>query len=378
MQQAKRMQEKPAKLARGLSSHLLLVIALLCPFTATAQRIMGIRALDVWSMPPHPYLDRLPVGGITDLSYAPTQAQFYAISYDPSHQTPPRFYTLHLQLNSDGKLTRHGIAFTKMTALQTAASHSKSAATWVPRGIATAMVTNTPQIFIGTAAVQPSTFYHPPVINSYSLAGTLAQELPLPAAVDTQHQNPHTQLSLANLATSPDSHWLFTANTLIKGESSAVTAPDGKVWLIRYDLTAHHATHRWVYPISPATTTTTDTANQLVALAALDNSGRNLLTLERRYQSTSGYHIRLYEVDIQATPQHEDPASLLEPVRKTLIMELSNANTRYLGNIEGLALGPLLDSGEQLLVLVSNNQFSARQRTVFYTFAIRYPEPAHS
>lgn len=394
MKRLKEIENKPIKITISFSWPLLLIVTLLLPWTAAAQRIAHIRALDEWHVPPHTYLDRTPVGGITDLAYSPTQATFYAVSHDPNHQSAPHFYTFRLQLDDGGRLSRHGITFTGVTFLTNTEQQRFSAKMFAPEGIATAQVASQPRIFIRALGSQEAIQAHSPspLIASYSLAGKLVQTPPLFSAFQSEQptQVPYNKgdkepRSLTGLTISPDSHWLFTvhANQLTQDGLAKGANAVSVVRLFRFDLTHHNTAQQWSYKVSPPSPSSNPGAySDLVAIAALDNSGQHLLTLERGYQPKQGYQVRLYETDITSpSPQDKAPisaAALPTTVHKRPLLVLSNENTRHLGNIAGLALGPRLETGEQLLVLVTNNLFSPRQRTVFYTFAIRYQDPTHS
>ena len=62
---------------------------------------------------------------------------------------------------------------------------------------------------------------------------------------------------------------------------------------------------------------------------------------------------------------------------KTLLLDLSNVQgfspelAPSLDNFEGMAFGPRLPDGRASLVLVSDDNFSAAQRTWFLLFAIQ-------
>ena len=44
---------------------------------------------------------------------------------------------------------------------------------------------------------------------------------------------------------------------------------------------------------------------------------------------------------------------------------------QHLDNVEGITLGPKLSDGRQVVVLVTDDNFSAEQMTQFYAFALQ-------
>jgi hypothetical protein len=125
--------------------------------------------------------------------------------------------------------------------------------------------------------------------------------------------------------------------------------------------------------------------NGLVELLVVDST--TLLALERGYvealddPSTGMSHIRVYRIsftgatDVSPLDSLKDRSDIV-PVRKTLLLDLSNTAgldrdlAPSLDNFEGMAFGPRLPDGRPTLILVSDDNFSPRQRTWFLEFAI--------
>jgi hypothetical protein len=126
--------------------------------------------------------------------------------------------------------------------------------------------------------------------------------------------------------------------------------------------------------------------NGLVELLALNRT--TLLALERGFVESkenpaqSRNRIRVYKIsltgatDISAFESIKGRTDVV-PVIKTLLLDLSNVQglspdlTPTLDNFEGMAFGPRLPDGRASLVLVSDDNFSAAQRTWFLLFAIQ-------
>jgi hypothetical protein len=124
--------------------------------------------------------------------------------------------------------------------------------------------------------------------------------------------------------------------------------------------------------------------NGLVDLLALD--GRTLLALERSYIEDVGRNgrsysrIRVYRISLQAATDISGIDSLtgrpeVTPVAKSLVLDLSatsGLNPDLVGrleNFEGIGFGPTLPDGRASIILVSDDNFNATQRTWFLLFA---------
>jgi hypothetical protein len=133
------------------------------------------------------------------------------------------------------------------------------------------------------------------------------------------------------------------------------------------------------YPLDPVAVgdlQPTFQINGLVELLAIGHE--RLLALERSYATEGGgpqvNRIRLYEValrdDLSASGADRPPATL----EKRLVLDLSDVRLSpalaALDNFEGMAIGPPLADGSASLVLVSDDNFNARQLTAFLLFRI--------
>ena len=117
----------------------------------------------------------------------------------------------------------------------------------------------------------------------------------------------------------------------------------------------------------------------MMALFSLNE--QSFLSMERVYQKTQSfvedkkniYKVRIFWTDCQGA---DNVAQDIKPKRdftacgKRLLWD--SAQMPHLGpdNLEGMALGPRLDENRRLLVLVSDNNFQAMQKTQFLFFEL--------
>jgi 3-phytase len=103
--------------------------------------------------------------------------------------------------------------------------------------------------------------------------------------------------------------------------------------------------------------------------------GHRFLALERSWLEGVGYKVKLYEFDLKGATNVLHRESLgkgggFRPARKRFVADLG----RYAGpaqNLEALAWGPRLRSGECTLVAGSDDNFDRREVTQFLAFAVR-------
>lgn len=98
-----------------------------------------------------------------------------------------------------------------------------------------------------------------------------------------------------------------------------------------------------------------------------------LLALERSYVMGVGNGARIYRLAPAGASDMADRPALAGgdymPIAKTLILDLVFLGN-VLDNLEGMIWGPRLPNGNWNLILVSDNNFSARQATQFLAFEI--------
>lgn len=235
----------------------------------------------------------------------------------------------------------------------------------------------------------------PPGILRYDRTGRLLDLLPVPRRFVPSVRGPLTSgvrrnEAFESLTITPDGRRLFTASeTAPVQDGPSPTVERGAVTrILEYE---RGVGQRWTprrefaYPLEPVDSgglTPTFTINGLVELLAL--GGNDLLALERSFamEGQDGRQvnrIRLYRVsldgasDVSTVPALSDAANV--PVlTKRLVLDLNDVTglspglRAGLDNFEGIALGPRLADGASSLLMVSDDNFSARQNTVFLLF----------
>ncbi|WP_232376447.1 esterase-like activity of phytase family protein [Amycolatopsis aidingensis] len=110
-------------------------------------------------------------------------------------------------------------------------------------------------------------------------------------------------------------------------------------------------------------------------LAAGPADPTRYLVLERGYVAGVGNKVRIFRIDTSGASNVLHRSALagarLRPVRKKLLADLSDLPLSRVDNIEGMAWGPRLPTGERTLLLVSDDNFAAGQVTQVVALALR-------
>lgn len=345
----------------------------------TAEPVTVINFLGEVTLPTGFSFQKTELGGLSGITYDPSKNVYYAISDDRSDKSPARFYTLKLQL-SQGLLPSNGIVPIGVTTLLNKSNQPFTKGSIDGEGIA---VTKKKTIFIASEGniMQSIT----PFIKEFSLStGRELQSLPIPEKFisnNNRDRGIRKNFAFESLTIAPNQKHLFTAteNALIQDGAPAQAQTKTRCRILQYNLRTKALAHEFLYITEPVAAPLNIPGlfySGLVDLLALDNNG-NFLSLERAFNGL-GYNIRLYAVALAPADDIRDIDSLnkvdistIKPVKKQLLLDLNTLPNVSLDNIEGLTLGSTLANGQRLLVLISDNNFYAPQRTQVLAFALR-------
>ncbi|MBX4972122.1 esterase-like activity of phytase family protein [Rhizobium lentis] len=146
--------------------------------------------------------------------------------------------------------------------------------------------------------------------------------------------------------------------------------------IIRCDGAIGEPKAQYVYPVSPipqaATKPDGGNDNGMSEILALDH--HRLLAVERSYAEGFGNNIKIMMIDLADATDISAIASLAKndqrvvPARKSQVLDLLAIGLAP-DNIEAMSLGKAKD-GADVLILGSDNNFSASQKTQFYAFKL--------
>ncbi|WP_439638097.1 esterase-like activity of phytase family protein [Spirulina sp.] len=363
-----------------------LVLTACAPSAAQERQFLPLQAEWIGAVTLlQPEFDGTPIGGLSGLTYDRTTQNFYAISDDRSNKAPARAYRFHVETqNEDGAIAQ--ISFDQVITLKDSNGEPFAPGTLDPEGIAftprhTLMISSEGNLNRDIAPwiqeFDPSTGQ---ALRSLRLPARF-----LPATPIRDPDPPHgirNNLGLESLdvqwtGLSPEDPFrLFTAPESHLTQDERRTDTDGRdrIRLLHYlvnpfgdpVLVSENA-----YLLEPAPEGSL--AHGLSDLLTLNEEG-HLLTLERSL-TLNGYTARLFQVVAGNATDTSRIATLggelttVTPLKKRLLLDLSTLPIP-LDNLEGMTLGPRLADGSSLLVLVSDNNFSAEQVTQFLFFRL--------
>jgi hypothetical protein len=261
------------------------------------------------------------------------------------------------------------------------------------------VMTRTGRIYVASEGVQHREPRTPPSITMYNRRVEYLGRLPVPDRFIPPDHGPITRGVRENgafesLAITPDERHLFTAAELPLAQDGPVPsfARGGLTRILEYvaDGDSFSPAREFAYPLDPAAGadfTPRLVINGVVELLAM--GPKDLLVLERSFAQEAGgeertvTRIRIYRASLEGATDVSAVESLdrqrrIRPARKRLLLDLAavkglSAELALLDNFEGMAFGPALPDGSRTLLLVSDDNFSPRQRTSFLLLRIRRP-----
>ena len=342
----------------------------------------GLTYLGQIDFPTTYVFDDTAVGGLSGISYDAGRQVYYVISDDRSAKNAARFYTVRVTFG-DNRLT--GIEWLDTTELldRTGAPFaplSPDASPPVippdPEGIA--FDERRQQLYWSSEGERivenpGRPLLLDPWVRTAGLDGAFRGQFALPPvlSMSAQDTGPRRNKALEGLTLTPSGNFLvaamedpgFNDGDLPTAESGALTR------VTRFDVATGAATAQYAYPLDPITAPDGE-ANGLSDLVALDDD--TFLVIERSHGSRNV--ARIYRASTAGADNIIDRPSLRDAptaMTKTLVADLSTmGEVQHLDNVEGITLGPKLSDGRQVLVLVTDDNFSAEQMTQFFAFAL--------
>ncbi|MEJ2190176.1 MAG: esterase-like activity of phytase family protein [Acidobacteriota bacterium] len=355
------------------------LIVLTIVWVTVAAAIAGdveLQFLGEADLPPDLEIDGTLVGGLSGLAYDPGCQLFYAISDDRGYVAPPRFYTLRI-VWSEGKPRAEIL---EATLLRNADAGFFERGVLDPEGIA----------LDATGALYLSSEGGPdrgaaPFVARMTFGGAVLGEFELPPYYLPRTDGSagvRNNLGFEGLDVTPDGALLFATveDALLQDGPAADLGVKSPARILVFDTATAQPVAEYLYEVEavpdepqPATAFRTNGISEIVVL-----DDRRLLVIERSFSAGVGNRVRLYLADLSEADDILGRESLAgaaggmpRAAAKTLVADLSDLGIAA-DNIEGAALGPQLDDGRRLLVLVADNNFqpSVQKNQVLFFAAI--------
>lgn len=384
-------------------------LCLLILFCSSLARSVELSYLSQAILPYKMNFAKTKIGGLSGLYYDSKTDVLYAISDDRGLVNEPRFYQFKIKINEKNNFSVEPAAVTFLNVNKSALAHqstrsatSSFAAVLDLEGISMApwgdmLITN------------EGDMNHKPRVEPQLIAvktdGTIVKkfEIPdqfLPEQVGVQKKGVQNNLAFEGLSANPNGRqWLVACEApLLQDDNHYVrfieyTSPEawvlkpGRQWAYTFDFeSGNHDSSR--LPDSIDAQSAQDVKKSLVLQKGISEvlfiDEHQLLVLERGAQiSTAGlaFTAEIYLTDIAAAevtdisswPQIplQNKEKELKALKRELLLDFATLKSKVvIDNFEGMTLGPLLADGRQTVIMVSDDNFSKQQKTVFLLFAI--------
>lgn len=321
------------------------------------------------------------LGGLSGLYYDQKRQVLLAISDDRSQKNNARYYEFDLTI-SDSKV--------QVTPKNVVTLKNKDQKPFEKRTIDFEGITQIDDtIYISSEGDTNRNPIINPELYAFDLNGNFKYNLPIPDKFLINPEKPDAKgvrnnLAFEVLAATPDGKQLFLGNEEALLQDSSITTPtfSSKTRLVVYE--KNQVVHEYAYELDKvqaepvAGLVAGETG--IVDIALFDQ--KNFLAMERSYLPLAKKSvIKIFNAKItNDTTDIKNIESLknqkINPIEKTLLLNLDEIIPKLskahplLDNIEGIVFGPKLPNGNQTVILVSDNNFSLLQKTVFYAFEL--------
>lgn len=321
------------------------------------------------------------IGGLSGIAYDALTKKILAVSDDKSLVNETRFYEFDLSLTEKA----FSIKPSKVVKLKT------QDGTYFKKGVADfeGIAFYGKDVLISNEGAINRAKPTPPELYRFTREGEFIELLPIPEKFLLPKKDQTDKLygsrdnkSFESLSTSLDGKTTFMA-------SEESLFQDGSISTISYSSHVRIIIYKDLKPVFEVAyelekvealkaVDLSSGENGLVDIAAIDD--KNFYTLERSWLPFINKNvIRIFKCKItnkttDVSKMDNLKGATFTTVEKELVADLdvylTKMNPASLDNIEGIALGPVLENGKRSLIVVSDNNFGKGQRTLFIAFEI--------
>ncbi len=321
------------------------------------------------------------LGGLSGVVYDKDSNRLITISDDRGERGTPRFYEFSVAI------TQNKLEITPVRVQKVLASNGKDFKVGTIDFEGITKLENGNLLLSSEGDERPKKRIMP-ALSEYTTDGKFVKDWQIPAPFIFEKSGKPTQgvrfnLAFESLSTTPDFKYTFTANenTLYQDGKLAAQDVNGLTRIIRYK----NGEVDGIFPYSlskipnQSNFKKVEGDNGLVDMVAIDRN--YLITMERAWVKNNYKNtIKLFRVSLSDAIDVKGLKSLnsssVKTVQKELLLDLDTVidkmDSRFqkLDNIEGITFGPTLPNGNKTLIVVSDNNFSRHQRTLFIAFEI--------
>jgi hypothetical protein len=344
--------------------------------------------------------EKMTIGGISGIDYDKSTDSYYLLSDDLFDENGRlRFYTAKLNYTKDSfeSLKINSVNFLKQENGQLYPKKNEGLKIADPESIVFSSQSNT--IFWSSEGDRNRNIL--PFIAEMDTNGNQIRKLTLPSYfTDTTenkgwyHNAAIEALTLSDSENKEEEKIWFLSETPLQQDGEMTKKTEGifPIRLISLDSKTSKFEKEFVYLAEPvAKEPIPKTAYGLNGIVEIlewkpnENKNKNniqFLVLERSYSqgyaADKGTVVKLFLVETQNATNSKNIESLKNlipnkdyiPLKKQLIIDLSNIGLSHIDNIEGMTLGKNLENGNKTIIFVSDNNFQDIQKTQFLIFEI--------
>lgn len=331
------------------------------------------------------------VGGLSGITYDSKRARFYAISDDRSQKAVARFYPVQWQpehsaptvqspitlLAADGKpfpkaedAKRPNVPVVDAEAIRY--HPQRDTVFWTTEG----------DVRRGLAPMVVESRVDGRWLRSFTVPDWVEADVDTPMYLSSAaRQNIRNNATFEGLAIAPDgkSMWVAMEGALRSDSAEPTTQRGALLRLIQFDVESGHLLKQVVYQTDALPFVPLGYASMGVTEIEFDTQG-NALLLERAYMAGVGVSVRLYRVlaadlraatDVQAVPSLKAENGAVNPLPKTLLVNMNRSGLRPLDNMEAMMYWRGADgkAPQAMVLFATDNNFNPAQLTQFSTFA---------
>lgn len=327
------------------------------------------------------------IGGLSGIDYDAANDLFYLISDDRSAINPARFYTAKISCTEKGIDSVQWLGATPLLqANGFTYPNSKQDPGHTPDPEAIRYNAKT-KLLVWTSEGErivrgKDTVLENPAITTITTGGKYIDTFPLPEnlLMRAVEKGPRQNGVLEGLSFDRDFKTMFVnvEEPLYEDGPRADVVPNNAwIRIYKYDVARKKNTGQYAYHLDPiAYPATPADGFKINGVPDIYAVGKNQLIVMERSFSTGRLPctIKLYLADLNKAEDISHNSSLqanppTKPVRKKLLLNMDSLGI-YVDNVEGVTYGPVLPNGHRTLVLVSDNNFLAFEKTQFFLFEI--------
>ena len=325
------------------------------------------------------------VGGLSGIDYDKKNDLYYLICDDRSVHNNSRFYTAKIPLleNKIQSIDFQNVIILKNESRTAYGNWNSTPNTSAdPEDIRFNQKTNTliwssegARVVTGEKQVLQN-----PSLNFMDFKGNFLGNVTLPENLKMQQQEKglRNNGTLEGITFDKKYKNIYTniEEPLFEDGDQATTSKGGLIRLYQFNIKTKKNITQFGYQLEPIALEPNPKGSFAVnGVSAIQYYGKNqLLVIERSYSTgTQACTIKLFLCDLKKATNVKNYPSLqnqkLKLASKKLILNMDDLGI-FIDNVEGITFGPKLANGNQSLVLVTDNNFSDKQKTQILVFEL--------